>query len=194
MGNDNEDEETVELCEGGSTKALTRHSTEEYIDLYLKKYTEQDAIVFERLWIAIQDCVGETLLSHLTAPIAANRTSAKPFITAAAFKAAVHISCGSDERGKNNLRWFWEIFEEMSKQDRTLVLKFMSGDSRIKPGHRYRMSFGGGRGGLPSAGTCGSSMSIPYYSSKEEMQRLMLAAFRLCGEIDLDGGGHYGDE
>ena len=50
--------------------------------------------MFERLWIAIQDCVGETLLSNLTAPIAANRTSAKPFITAAAFKASVRISCG----------------------------------------------------------------------------------------------------
>ena len=56
------------------------------------------------------------MLSHLSAVIAANRTSAKPMITTAAFKAAVRISCStSTERGKNNLKWFWEIFEDMDK-------------------------------------------------------------------------------
>ena len=136
------------------------------------------------------------MLSHLSAVIAANRTSAKPMITTAAFKAAVRISCStSTERGKNNLKWFWEIFEDMDKQDRSLVLKFMSGDSRIKEGHHYYVNICSyNYGKFPRGATCGSSMSMPFYDSKEEMKKYMLTAFRLCGEIDDDGGGYYNQE
>ena len=30
-------------------------------------------------------------------------------------------------------------------------------------------------------------MMVPHYSSKEIMKQRMLSAFRLCGEIDIDG-------
>ena len=87
LGTENEEENIVELCEGGSSKPLTRENAEEYISLYLQKYTEQDAVQFERLWLAIQDCASETMLSHISPQIAANRASSKPFITTAAMKA-----------------------------------------------------------------------------------------------------------
>ena len=66
--------------------------------MYLKKYTEQDAVQFERVWLAIQDCVGEAMLLHLTPGVAAARTSSKPFITKEAFKAAVRIHYGDSEK------------------------------------------------------------------------------------------------
>ena len=69
------------------------------------------------------------------------------------------------------------------------MLKFMSGDSRLKPGHSYSINFGSG-GGFPSGSTCSSSMRIPYYDDKETAKKSMLTAFRLCGEIDNDGGYH----
>ena len=108
------------------------------------------------------------MLSNLSPSNAANRTSSKPLITVAAFKAAVSIGIDdSEDQGKDNLRWFWEIFEEMNKQDRSLVLKFMSGDSRIKEGHRYTIDYGGNAGLFPEGHTCGSSMTMPYFESKE---------------------------
>ena len=53
----------------------------------------------------------------------------------------------------------------------------------------------GTKDSFPEGHTCGCSMYIPSYSSKELMKRNMLTAFRLCGEIDIDGDNqNYGSE
>lgn len=90
--------------------------------------------------------------------------------------------------GKKILKWFWEIFDEMKKKDRELLLKFLSGDSRIVPGSRYSIYFANYdiNNGFPTASTCSLSMDIHAYDNKETMKRNMLTAFRLCGEIDND--------
>ena len=54
----------------------------------------------------------------------------------------------------------------MDKNDRSLLLKFMSGDSRLKPGESYSIEFYGS-GAFPAGYTCSSNMSIPYYDDKE---------------------------
>ena len=61
-----QDSELVELCPGGVLKDLTRANAKEFVDLYLKKLTEQDALQFACVFLAIQDCVGERMLSQLT--------------------------------------------------------------------------------------------------------------------------------
>ena len=57
------DAEVVELCPGGVLKALTRENADEFVDLYLQKFTEQDALQFNRVHLAIQDSVGQRMLS-----------------------------------------------------------------------------------------------------------------------------------
>ena len=123
------DAKVVELCPGGVLRALKRENAEEFVDLFLRKLTEQDALQFERVHLAIQDCVGERMLSNLTPQLACNRACSKAEITTQAFKSVVNVN-GDNEWKK----WFWEIFEEMSKEDRMLLLKFMSGNQRISQG------------------------------------------------------------
>ena len=75
----------------------------------------------------------------------------------------------------------------MTKTDRMLALKFMSGNTRLNQGTEYMMHVNEGhmrRDGFPIGHTCDSNMSIPLYSSKELMQQRLITAFRLCGEID----------
>ena len=85
------------------------------------------------------------------------------------------------------MKWFWEIFGEMGPEDKQLLLKFMSGNMRINQGTKYTIKIEGTKDSFPEGHTCSSSMDIPYYSTKELMKQRMLTAFRLCGEIDLDG-------
>ena len=73
------------------------------------------------------------MLSQLTPQTACARACSKAEITVEAFKAAVSIRGASHEWRK----WFYEIFEEMSKEDLALTLKFMSGNSRINQGQHY---------------------------------------------------------
>ena len=124
--------ELVELCPNGAQIALTRANAEEFVDLYLRKLTEQDAMQFERLFLAIQDCVGQRMLSQLTPQLACSRACSKAEITPEAFKAAVRMpKADGSAKIAEWTKWFWEIFKEMNKEDRLLTLKFMSGNSRI---------------------------------------------------------------
>ena len=65
----------------------------------------------------------------------------------------------------------------------------MSGDSRLVPDNCYRITFCNSRSEFPEGHTCDLSMDIPFYEDKAKMKKNLLTAFRLCGEIDLDGGG-----
>ena len=82
----------------------------------------------------------------------------------------------------------------MSKQERALLLKFISGDSRLKADQKYDIRFGEGKAGLPWSSTCTQVMYVPYYETKEETKQKIIAAITLCGEIDLDGDARYGSE
>ena len=64
-----------------------------------------------------------------------------------------------------------EIFTEMSKEDRMLTLKFMSGNQRINQGVKYSIDVNSRRkDGFPEGHTCGLNMHVPIYSSKELMK------------------------
>ena len=82
----------------------------------------------------------------------------------------MRIRCSDDERGNNNKKWFWEIFNEMNKQDRELCLKFMSGDSRLVPDRTYSIDYYDRSSPFPEGHTCGANMHMPYYTSKEQAQ------------------------
>ena len=79
------------------------------------------------------------------------------------------------------------MFAEISNDDRQLVLKFMSGRSRLQPGVKQHISIRGkNEDRLPVGHTCGNTMDVPMYSSIEKMKEKVLIAVRLCGEIDDD--------
>ena len=75
----------------------------------------------------------------------------------------------------------------MENEDRMLTLKFMSGNMRINQGERYSISICGAKDSFPEGHVCGNSMHIPLYSTKQLMRERITTAFRLCGEIDIDG-------
>ena len=51
----------------------------------------------------------------------------------------------------------------MNKSDRSLLLKFFSGDSRIKPSVHYRIGWYEHVKAFPRAATCGNAMYMPFY-------------------------------
>jgi len=57
----------------------------------------------------------------------------------------------------------WQTCEEMANEDRQLLLKFMSGRSRLQPGveQRIDMKENDNDNRLPIGHTCGNSMDLP---------------------------------
>ena len=93
---------------------------------------------------------------------------------------------------------FWKVIESFSNEDRSLFIKFATGRQRLAQGDILRVALpygtGADDGRLPTSGTCGNYVNIPNYSTEEILSNNLLIAIRLCGEIDNDGGGEYGDE
>jgi|688.fasta_scaffold2205626_1 hypothetical protein len=73
----------------------------------------------------------------------------------------------------------------------------MSGASRLVPGEVYTIDSmyteeENKDKYFPVGHTCGFSIELPDYSTKEIMLEKILKAITLCGEID-DDGGYYGN-
>lgn len=122
---------------------------------------------------------------HLTPKIAAKRALGPSSIEVADMKQVCNWQ-GDKEYEKK----FWDVVETLEYKDRALIIKFATGRNRIIRGERFSVScYGSDDNRLPTAGTCGNSMSIQAYSTPEIMRKMLLLAVRECGNIDLDGGG-----
>ena len=123
------DDDLVELCEGGAERPLKRQDVDEYIRLFLKKYTQQDAMQFKLVYQGIEDVVCKRTLLHLSPQVAQRRACSKAEITIKALKASSKVE--GSEKMKN---WFWEVMESFENNDRQLFLKFMCGRTRLQQG------------------------------------------------------------
>ena len=87
---------------------------------------------------------------------------------------------------------FWRMVDEMSDEDRVLLVKFWTGRNRLEIGSRlsfYIDTSADAENRMPEGHTCGYSMDIPQYTNYDKMVKLVTAAIRYSGEIDADGGG-----
>jgi ubiquitin-protein ligase E3 A len=74
--------------------------------------------------------------------------------------------------------WFWEIFEEMSEEDRKRFIRFSTGCDRIPLIETFSLVIQRTNdvAKLPVSHTCFTTFALPPYASKEEMrQKIMIA-------------------
>lgn len=88
------------------------------------------------------------------------------------------------------IRWFWEICNEMSTEDKALLLQFVTGTSKVPlEGFKALQGIGGPQkfqihkaygatDRLPSAHTCFNQLDLPEYESKEQLADKLLVALR----------------
>ena len=131
--------EYVELCEGGAAKQITIENVDEYINLYLKKYTAQEDLQFKCVYQGIQDVCGKRLLIHMLPHLASRRACASSKIDIKTLKAVVSLHCylsidDEDQKKKAEKEAkdrFWRVMETFSHEDRQLLVKFATGRTRL---------------------------------------------------------------
>lgn len=74
------------------------------------------------------------------------------------------------------IKWFWEVVNELSYEDKKKFLAFSTGSDRVPIGGLKKISFiiqrnGNNQEQLPSASTCYNVLLLPEYSSKERLQK-----------------------
>ncbi|XP_005043975.1 PREDICTED: E3 ubiquitin-protein ligase HACE1 isoform X2 [Ficedula albicollis] len=96
------------------------------------------------------------------------------------------------ERGDQVIQWFWDVVEELSQEERVLLLQFVTGSSRVPHGGFAHIMGGSGLQNftiaavpytanlLPTSSTCINMLKLPEYPSKEILKDRLLVALH-CG-------------
>ncbi|NWS47909.1 HACE1 ligase, partial [Probosciger aterrimus] len=88
------------------------------------------------------------------------------------------------ERGDQVIQWFWDVVEELTQEERVLLLQFVTGSAHIMGGSGlqnftiaavpYTANL------LPTSSTCINMLKLPEYPSKEILKDRLLVALH-CG-------------
>lgn len=90
------------------------------------------------------------------------------------------------------IKWFWEIVQELTQEERVLLLQFVTGSSRVPHGGFAYIMGGSGLQNftiaavpytsnlLPTSSTCINMLKLPEYPSKEILKDRLLVALH-CG-------------
>ncbi|CAG0917523.1 unnamed protein product [Notodromas monacha] len=93
------------------------------------------------------------------------------------------------------IQWFWDVVESMTHDERVLLLRFVSGRSKlpaateIDPAQRhFHIVLQPERplDSFPTASTCFFQLRLPRYSSKEKLAERIRFAINHCRTIDMD--------
>lgn len=91
------------------------------------------------------------------------------------------------------VHWFWEVLEELSNDQRNMVLQFSTGSSRLPPGGfeqlqpRFTVELVAESGEhFPHSHTCANQIMLPQYTSKEQLKEKLVQA------ISIEGGAGFG--
>uniref|UniRef100_A0A8C8YT81 E3 ubiquitin-protein ligase HACE1 n=1 Tax=Prolemur simus TaxID=1328070 RepID=A0A8C8YT81_PROSS len=96
------------------------------------------------------------------------------------------------EREDPVIQWFWEVVEDITQEERVLLLQFVTGSSRVPHGGFANIMGGSGLQNftiaavpytpnlLPTSSTCINMLKLPEYPSKEILKDRLLVALH-CG-------------
>ncbi|XP_053520805.1 E3 ubiquitin-protein ligase HACE1 isoform X1 [Artibeus jamaicensis] len=96
------------------------------------------------------------------------------------------------EREDPVIQWFWEVVEDITPEERVLLLQFVTGSSRVPHGGFANIMGGSGLQNftiaavpytpnlLPTSSTCINMLKLPEYPSKEVLKDRLLVALH-CG-------------
>lgn len=183
--------EEVELKKGGSRIPVTDQNKAEYVQLVTEL----------RMTRAIQPQI-DSFLSGFNQYIPQNLVrlfdeyelelllSGIPEINIQDWKDnTTYVDCSAES---DVVKWFWEVLEEFTEQERVLMLQFVTGSSRLPFGGFSKLTGGGGpqkftisvvpytQDLLPTASTCINFLRLPDYPSKDLTRDKIQVALQ-CG-------------
>mmetsp|Transcript_27930 Transcript_27930/g.67867 ORF Transcript_27930/g.67867 Transcript_27930/m.67867 type:complete len:3798 (+) Transcript_27930:39-11432(+) len=88
-----------------------------------------------------------------------------------------------------NIRWFWQIVEDLTQEEKALLVQFVTGTSKVpiqgfkelqgvNGVQRFQIHKASGSDRLPTAHTCFNQLDLPSYSSLKSMRKNLLLAIR----------------
>lgn len=181
----------VELVEGGKEKQVAKGNVEEFIALVLKARFKEASNQLKWIQEGMHKIVPANIFSMLSWEEIEIRAAGEKTVDPEKLKGITEYeSCSQDSQ---IVKWFWQVFEEMSEEDKQLYLKFVWGRQRLPSDltnlrYRHTIYYCDYNDGdcLPKAHTCFFQVDLAKYESAEQLEKKLLTAIRFCGDIDDD--------
>jgi len=189
----------AELCEGGSEIPVTFDNAKEYAQLVEKFRLNENPEAYNMIRKGISAVVPMDILNLFSWKQVQTLICGAPDVDVDLLKGNTDYD-GSTENDAH-IRYFWEVVREMTPKERSLLIKFIWGRSRLPFGRDWRhlkiANFnpsGPVDKYLPQTHTCFFTIDLPRYTSKEVMRQRLLYSVTHCTAIDLDGTAGTGWE
>jgi len=103
------------------------------------------------------------------------------------------LKANTEYKGLNSssevISWFWEIVEDMTQEEKALLVQFVTGTSKVPIQgfkelqgmngiQRFQIHKASGKDRLPTAHTCFNQLDLPSYSSLKSMRKNLSLAIR----------------
>lgn len=183
---------SVPLCPGGNSKKVTLANYKEFIELTMEARLKESAQQMKWVKEGITEIIDMNILSSLNWSELERRASGGEIDTDA-LKSITDYEGASDD--SEIIKFFWEIFDNFTQEDRKMYLKFIWGRSKLPPDlkglmrerkHVICVKSYWDNDRLPESHTCFMTLDTPSYSTKEKFEEKLKMAMLTCGEIDND--------
>ncbi|CAG9317539.1 unnamed protein product [Blepharisma stoltei] len=189
----------VELIENGANRQVTFDDAKEYAELVEKFRLNEGAKAYEMIRKGISAVIPLDYLNLFSWRQVQTLVCGAPTIDIDILKGNTdYESCGINDA---HIQLFWDVVGEMSQKERSLLIKFIWGRSRLPSGRDWRhMKItrynppGAVNNYLPVTHTCFFTIDLPPYTTRDAMKNKLLYAITHCSAIDLDGSASAGWE
>eukprot|EP01084_Bolivina_argentea_P213037 361971_1 len=186
---------TIELKECGDTIDVTDSNKKEYVKLIADfKMTTQIKKQIEAFKEGLHILIPHWLISIFTWPELDLLICGMPDIDIADMMANTEYH-GGLTKNTQLIVWFWQCVQEMDKEERALLLQFITGTSKVPIGgfkalpgmdgiQRLQIHATAAQADhlLPSAHTCFNQLDLPRYSTKQILKQKVMLAIRECSQ------------
>lgn len=194
--------EQIDLIKGGGEIPVTFATRMEWIDKVLAFKLSEGVAQMDEMILGLSTIVPASELAMFSCEEIERKICGAPHISIGVLRANV-VYDGIDE-SEQNVKWLWEILDEMSQEQRALFLQFVWARSRLPVlPSQMTMKFkiqsapesinSSPDDHLPLAHTCFFSLALPQYSSKEILRTKLLYACMNCRSMDSDFRLHSSD-
>ena len=167
--------ETLDLKRDGRNIDVTENNKQEYVDLIVAwRTTHAVAEPLAAIRSGLYSIASEELLrSSFTADELQLVLCGRPNIDLVEVRASAVYENGLSE-GQSVVKWFWEMLKDMTPEERSLFLTFVTGAPRIPlDGLDPPLKISGnemGEGSLPRSHTCFNQIELPQYTSANQLE------------------------
>ena len=174
--------EIVELKEKGSNIYLNENNCEEFLELYLKTFTNQGYAQAKAIQKGLFEVIPEYMIKFLTPADLEKKICGEPFFDLDLLRTTTVYN--GYKPADITIKLFWQFLSECSLEDKCNYIKFVWGRSRLPKNSKgfgedpHKITKSNDKNALPISHTCFFEIELPPYENYNVLKEKLLYAMK----------------